>query len=111
MSSLQQLQEEFGIPGVVKIEAGNGNLPRVVVTTKEASAHIYLHGGHVTHFQPAGKPPLLFVSKDSLYADGKAIRGGVPVIFPWFGANATNPKAPAHGFAHAAIRARAGDQR
>jgi glucose-6-phosphate 1-epimerase len=33
-----------------------------------------------------------------LYKVGKAIRGGVPVCFPWFGAKADDPKAPSHGF-------------
>ena len=29
---------------------------------------------------------------------GRAIRGGVPISFPWFAAKADDPKAPAHGF-------------
>src|SRR5205823_3449232 len=51
----------------------------------------YLHGAHVTHFQPRqpeGGPaqrPVLFLSTRSNFEPGKPIRGGVPVIFPWFG--------------------------
>jgi glucose-6-phosphate 1-epimerase len=41
---------------------------------------------------------VLFVSGQSLFAPSKAIRGGVPLIFPWFGAKADDPKAPQHGF-------------
>jgi glucose-6-phosphate 1-epimerase len=41
----------------------------------------------------------LFLSERSQFASGKAIRGGVPVIFPWFGARAGHPEAPDHGFA------------
>jgi D-hexose-6-phosphate mutarotase len=41
----------------------------------------------------------LFLSERSRFAAGKAIRGGVPVIFPWFGARAGHPEAPDHGFA------------
>jgi D-hexose-6-phosphate mutarotase len=39
------------------------------------------------------------MSAESLYAADKAIRGGVPVIFPWFGPRAGDPASPAHGFA------------
>lgn len=61
--------------------------------------HVYLHGAHVTHYRPAGQRPLLFLSERSRFATGKAIRGGVPVIFPWFGARAGHSEAPDHGFA------------
>ena len=57
----------------------------LAINTPVASAQIYLHGAHVTHFQPAGEKPVLFLSSKSVFAPGKAIRGGVPVIFPWFG--------------------------
>jgi glucose-6-phosphate 1-epimerase len=41
----------------------------------------------------------LFVSPKSLFTHGKAIRGGVPVIFPWFGPRSDGRPGPAHGFA------------
>jgi D-hexose-6-phosphate mutarotase len=42
---------------------------------------------------------ILWVSRESHFAPGSAIRGGVPICFPWFGAHATDTAAPAHGFA------------
>jgi glucose-6-phosphate 1-epimerase len=72
-------------------------LPRLVLTTGGAEAHVYLHGAHVSHFKPAGKPPMLFTSARSNYQPGKPIRGGVPVIFPWFGPRQNDPNAPMHG--------------
>ena len=60
---------------------------------------MYLYGGHVTRFEKRGEPPLLFLSEKSLFTRGKAIRGGIPLIFPWFGAHATDSKKPQHGFA------------
>jgi glucose-6-phosphate 1-epimerase len=95
---IADLNPRFGTPGVT-IQQGQGGLPRVAVSTPEAEAHVYLHGAHVAHYQPRGQRPVLFMSGSSHFAPGKAIRGGVPVIFPWFGANAKDPKAPAHGFA------------
>jgi D-hexose-6-phosphate mutarotase len=91
--------KQHEIPGQVAFLAGNGGLTKVVVTTKASTAEIYLHGAHVTHFQKNGEPPLLFMSRKSYFAPGKAIRGGVPVIIPWFG---NRDGEPSHGFARSA---------
>jgi D-hexose-6-phosphate mutarotase len=40
-----------------------------------------------------------FPKPDSLLAPGKAIRGGVPIVFPWFGSRSDGKPGPAHGFA------------
>jgi glucose-6-phosphate 1-epimerase len=100
--TIDQLQARFGRSGRVRFEPGAGGLARAVVTASESEAHVYLHGAHVTHWQPRGETPVLFLSARSAFAAGKAIRGGVPLIFPWFGARAGDPTAPAHGFARAA---------
>ena len=97
-TAIDDLRRRFGVAGVT-FEPGHGGLPRVSISTPAADAHIYLHGAHVTHYQPRGQRPVLFMSDSSHFAPAKPIRGGVPVIFPWFGANAKDPKAPAHGFA------------
>ncbi|RYZ78782.1 MAG: D-hexose-6-phosphate mutarotase, partial [Moraxellaceae bacterium] len=59
-------------------------------------AEIYLHGAHLTSWSCAEKGEQLFLSRQSVFAEGKAIRGGVPVIFPQFGAFGPGAK---HGFA------------
>ena len=46
--------------------------------------------------------PVLFTSPNSAFAPGRAIRGGIPIIFPWFGPNRHAPAAPQHGFARTA---------
>jgi D-hexose-6-phosphate mutarotase len=83
------------IPGRVEIVNGHGQLPLVKIRTPWSAAEIYLHAAHVTGFQKNGEPPLLFVSAKSYFAAGKAIRGGVPICFPWFGPREGEP---AHGF-------------
>jgi D-hexose-6-phosphate mutarotase len=81
-------------------DRGEGNLERIRISTDLASAEIYLHGAHVTHFQPRDSAhPVLWMSKSSVFRSEKAIRGGVPICFPWFGPKADDPNAPAHGFA------------
>ena len=77
--------------------AGRGNLPMVRVTTSTAAAEIYLHGAQVTSWRPSGAAEALFVSSQSRWEDGRAIRGGIPICFPWFRGKADDPKAPAHG--------------
>jgi glucose-6-phosphate 1-epimerase len=97
--SISDLQRRFGVPGIVQIDEGRGALPRVTVTSDLASAEIYLHGAHLTKYQPRGARPVLFMSDESHFDAAKPIRGGIPVIFPWFGPRAGFPGSPAHGFA------------
>jgi D-hexose-6-phosphate mutarotase len=83
--------------GRVTFLDGRGDLPMIEITTPKSTAEIYFHGAHVTHFQKQGEPPLLFLSQCSNFADGQPIRGGIPIIFPWFGRPADKPGQ--HGFA------------
>jgi D-hexose-6-phosphate mutarotase len=55
------------------------------ISTRWSTAEIYLHGAHVTHFKKKDEPPLLFLSQCSRFAEQQPIRGGIPIIFPWFG--------------------------
>jgi len=87
------------IPEVAHFHEGPDGLVFLEIQTPLATARVFLQGAHVTHFQPANERPVLFMSGSSIYATGKPIRGGVPVIFPWFGPRAGFPDAPAHGFA------------
>lgn len=87
------------LPDTVRIDAGQGGLRRVAVNTPLAEAEIYLHGAHVTQFQPRGQKPVLFMSSKSSLEAGKPIRGGVPISFPWFGARQDGRPGPMHGFA------------
>ena len=73
------------ILGRVAFLDGRGDLPMLQVTTRWSNAEIYLHGAHVTHFKKKDEPPLLFLSQCSRFAEDHPIRGGIPVIFPWFG--------------------------
>jgi glucose-6-phosphate 1-epimerase len=71
----------------------------VRVRCDEAEGEMYLHGGHVTSWRPAGGEEVLYLSASSNFSRDKAIRGGVPVCFPWFGPKAEDATAPSHGFA------------
>ena len=88
------------LPAGVTLGEGRGGLPRLTLATDLCTAELYLHGAHLCYWQPRSHPhPVLWMSQASLFQAGAPIRGGVPICFPWFGPNARDPKAPAHGVA------------
>ena len=97
VTAIDELERRFGIPGVARICEGNSGLPRIQITGSRAEGEIYVHGAQVTSWKPAGSDELLFLSTRSRWQEGQAIRGGIPICFPWFRAKADNPGAPAHG--------------
>jgi D-hexose-6-phosphate mutarotase len=98
MGETEIVADRFGIPGRAHVIAGQGGLPKVQITSPEISGEMYLHGAQVTSWKPAAAEEVFFVSRQARWEHGRAVRGGVPVCFPWFGDNADNPTAPAHGF-------------
>ncbi len=89
MASITELTDTFAIPGVLAFDEPLPGFPRARISSPVCTAELYLHGAHLTQWQPAQtEAPVLYLSPRSLYAPGKAIRGGVPVIFPWFGPRA-----------------------
>jgi glucose-6-phosphate 1-epimerase len=96
--SIETLAKRFATPGVT-IDLGEGGLPRVRIRNSLCSAEMYLHGAHLTAYRPADYEPVLWMSIQSAFQAGKAIRGGVPICFPWFGPNQKDPALPIHGFA------------
>ena len=101
---LQNLTDNFAIPGVLEFTETASGLIRANISTPACTGELYLQGAHLTAWQPAGHEPVIFMSSRAILAPGKAIRGGVPVIFPWFGARKPNAASertdgPQHGFA------------
>lgn len=97
-SKIAELNRRFGIPGLAAVVAGNGGLPKVSIASPIAAGEMYLHGAQVTSWKPASAEDVFFLSSQSRWEDGQAIRGGVPICFPWFRAKSDDPHAPAHGF-------------
>ena len=60
-----------------------------------ATATVYVYGAHVASWKSADGHENMFVSSKTVFGDGKAIRGGVPVCFPQFAARGAYQK---HGF-------------
>ena len=95
--------DRHDLPNALTFETAPGGLVRGVVATQLADAEFYLQGAHVTRWTPKGHPPVLFISSKSLFTAGKAIRGGIPIIFPWFGPRPGGEPGPAHGFARTSV--------
>jgi glucose-6-phosphate 1-epimerase len=103
MQTIDQLNASFAIPGILSFDE-HGSLIRARISTPACNGELYLQGAHITAWQPANEQPVLFLSEKSAFAPGKAIRGGIPIIFPWFGPRTATPEnprtdGPAHGFA------------
>jgi glucose-6-phosphate 1-epimerase len=88
--------KRFEIPGRLLLLEGSGEMTKIQASTDRSTAEVYLHGAHVTDFRKRGEAPLLFTSQFSRFTIDQPIRGGIPVIFPWFGPREGEP---AHGFA------------
>lgn len=72
-----------------------GELKVIQIAHPKATAEIALHGAHLLSFKPQGQQDVIWLSEKAEFNKEKAIRGGIPVCWPWFGRIA----APAHGFA------------
>lgn len=79
------------------------------ITSAHAELLIAQQGAQVLSYQRLGEPPLLWLSDQAIFRQGKSVRAGVPVCWPWFGNLQRNPQAvqamyqgeqaPAHGLA------------
>lgn len=68
------------------------------------TARVALHGAHVMEWQPRNaREPVLYLSPQAVLREGKAIRGGIPICWPWFNAHPGDSAQPSHGFARSAF--------
>jgi glucose-6-phosphate 1-epimerase len=95
----QRLNEQFGIANKVYFYQLAGGITVVSIKNDHATADISLHGAQIISFAPMGQKDILWMSEKSAFEKGKAIRGGIPICFPWFGPHLTDKTKPQHGFA------------
>lgn len=103
MTELDSLNQQFAIPGHVDFVAGPGGLIQASINNGLASAEILLQGAQVIGWQAGHAAPVIWLSKGARFEAGKAIRGGIPICWPWFGPHPETPALPAHGFARTAF--------
>lgn len=98
MINLEELEEKFSIEGEVGFSEMEENMAFINVSNKYADADICLYGAHITNFKPHKTIEILWMSPKSTFVEGSAIRGGIPVCFPWFGPHKNDSSKPQHGF-------------
>lgn len=98
MIDIEELEDKFSIEGEVGFAELENDLVFITVSNKYADADICLYGAHITNFRPHRTMEVLWLSPESYFEEGKPIRGGIPVCFPWFGQHKTDPSLPLHGF-------------
>ncbi len=74
----------------------------IEINNATATAKIALQGAHLFEYTRHNETPILWVSTCTAFENGAAIRGGIPVCWPWFGMS-ENPDLPQHGFARTSI--------
>lgn len=95
-----QLIQELEELGGDLLPASLRECDEIVIDQPGFSARIALWGGHLVSFIPAGQKDVLFQSANqgALTRFGRR-HFGVPVCWPWFGANEKKLDYPAHGLA------------
>jgi len=98
---LARLRAHFHAAGRLHWRLGPAG-PEALLEAPDVQGRLVLQGGQLLHWQPHGTGPVLWLSPRARFAPGAAIRGGVPVCWPWFGPHPQRPDCPAHGFARTA---------
>lgn len=101
MISHLSLQEKDSLSQSVNLYTDKNNFEYLIIKHKNFDAALTLHGAHLLHFQPTNQAPIIWLSKNTIFKDDVAIRGGVPICWPWFGSAAESEfkNLPNHGFA------------
>jgi len=79
----------------ISVEQNKAGFHILHVKNAYCEMSVSLYGGHIMSYIPVGQRDLLWMSSNAFFAEGQAIRGGIPVCWPWFG----SVSQPAHGTA------------
>lgn len=88
---------DMDLPPCVRLTEVTPGYPVFEIDHPACAAKVALHGAHVMSWKPAGEEEVLYLSPDAIYKEGKAIRGGIPVCWPWFNAHPADASQPSHG--------------
>ncbi len=84
--------------GAAEAAVDAGGRPAVRLRARGGEALVARLGAQVLSWRSA-IGDVLWTGSAEKHAPGKAVRGGVPLVFPWFGAHPTDAQKPQHGFA------------
>ncbi|MGS2718263.1 D-hexose-6-phosphate mutarotase [Eionea flava] len=89
-NTISALYADYGQLKGVTIECQK-ELVAIGIKNQAATAEVFLQGAQVTRYQPNNSSPFLFLSDACDYQSGQALRGGIPICWPWFGLLDKNP--------------------
>ncbi|MFN4944370.1 MAG: D-hexose-6-phosphate mutarotase [Akkermansiaceae bacterium] len=87
----------MNLPDSIRLSESSPSYPIFEIDHPTCSARVALHGAQVISWRPADEDEVFYLSPDAVFKEGKAIRGGLPICWPWFNAHPTNPEMPSHG--------------
>lgn len=97
--NIEQLNADYGIADQLQFSLGKGDFPIIKINNAHAQAMISVYGGQVLAYRPTSAPEdLMFISEQAYYQTGKAIKGGTPICWPWFGPDPEGLGRASHGF-------------
>lgn len=94
-----ELNKQFELNQTVNFQKISDGLVKLVVNNQFSTAEIHLQGAHLTSYCLNGQEDIFWLSPIANYQLNKAIRGGVPICWPWFGKHPKDCSLPQHGFA------------
>ena len=97
--NIEQLNGDYGIADKVKFVEGEGGFPLIEIKNEQAEATISVYAGQVLSFKPVGQQEdVMFLSGKAYHQSGKAMKGGSPICWPWFGPDPEDKGRSSHGF-------------
>ena len=97
--NIEQLNADYGIANKVQFVEGKGGFPVIEIKNEYAKAVISVYAGQVLSFQPVAQAEdMMFLSSQAYYQEGKAMKGGTPICWPWFGPDPEAKGRSSHGF-------------
>lgn len=99
MQNHNQLNQQFAIKDQLQFSLGDNGFVMIDISNQYAKARISTYAAQIVSYQPNDATEDLFFLSDKVqYQEGKAIRGGIPICWPWFGDDTSGYERPAHGF-------------
>ena len=99
MTTVAALNDRFAIKGQLSFEQGPDGFIFIDVRNRFATARLTPQGAQVINWAPLNERPVIWLSRAAKFVNGKSIRGGVPICWPWFGPHASEASFPGHGYA------------
>ncbi len=103
MTDPAALNAQHRISGQLEFRTGPGGFTVAELANSQGRATVALQGAQVMSWAPRDMEPVIWLPRETRPTSGKAIRGGVPVCWPWFGPHGSDPTFPSHGFARTAL--------